>query len=156
MLKGGDHMTYAKYRPEPAYDLVRWAWGEPGLGTEDLMRPGNYSPAIRIKAFLWRVSDSPSAVATRDGIGTMHAQSFASKHWQESYALRVELGLRAYAELTGKRVKRTKAPAKPKVNDLRQKTRERIRRSADGGTPVVLSDHDMMVALGIKPIGFLE
>jgi hypothetical protein len=34
--------------------------------------------------------------------------------------------------------------------------REAVRRRADGTSPVVLSDHEMMKALGIKPVGYLD
>jgi hypothetical protein len=102
----------------------------------------------------WRLSAGRTKPPVcRDGIGTTQARSFASKRAQESYALRVELGDRAYAELTGARIgRRTVAkaprPANPAV--------EVVRRKADGGRAVVLSDHELMSVLGIKPIGYLD
>jgi hypothetical protein len=89
------------------------------------------------------------------GIGTIHARSFANKNWQANYALCVELGLRAYAELTGTRIRsRSKAATKPKGLD--QAVIADVRTRADGGRPVSLTDHELMKALGIQPIGWLD
>lgn len=146
-------MTY-DYRPEPAYGLVRWTYGEVGLSTEDLMRPGTYSRPRSITRFPDRRLRA-SALVTSDGVASIQAKSIAAHVGQENYALRAELGDRAYAELTGKRiVRRPVAKRTPKALDTT--ARDAVRLRADGGHAVVLTDHEMMKALGIKPIGFLE
>ncbi len=149
-------MSTKTYRPEPAYDLVRWTYGEVGLSTEELMRPSTYSRARGLSRWPDRMSAGrPKPPVCTDGIGTTMAKSFASKAGQEAYALRVELGERAYAELTGKR-KRTRAVAKPKSKGLDPSTQAAVRTRADGGGVVSLSDHELVKALGIKPIGYLD
>ena len=134
----------------------RWNYADcPMVSTDDLMR-APYAPARGLVRMPSRLSAGrPKPPVVKDGIGTIHARSFASKRGQEAYALRCELGDRAYAELTGKRVRRTSA-AKPKPKGLDRTVAADVRRRADGGSPVVLSDHEMMKALGIAPIGYLD
>jgi hypothetical protein len=48
-------------------------------------------------------------------------------------------------------------PAKPKrILPKATAEGEAVRRRADGSHAVVLSDHEMMMALGIKPVGYLD
>lgn len=142
------------FRPEPAYDLARWVYGEVGLSTEDLMRPSDYSRARDLSH--WPDRKLPSGlVRCEDGLASIQARSLAAHVGQESYALRVELGDRAYAELTGKRISR-KPSAKASAASRKTEAKADVRLRADGGRPVVLSDHEMMLALGIKPIGYLD
>lgn len=149
------------YLPEPKVSRsTRWAYaGCPGLGTDDLMRP-DYGRGSKVSPGWHRTP----AVRTRskclesDGIGTTLAKTPASKRHQESYALRCELGERAYAELTGRKAKRQ--PAKPKVSKTndRAKATEVVRQKVHsaGASAVVLTDHEMLKALGIKAIGYLD
>lgn len=66
-----------------------------------------------------------------------------------------ELGQVAYVEPAPRR-KGRRAVAKATAASRKADAQDRIRPKLDGGGPVVLSDRDMMDALGIKPIGFLE
>lgn len=107
-------MTTSKYLPEPR--LGRWAYaGCEGMSTDDLMRPDHYSPErgmVRMPSVLGRKA---GPLQVTDGIGTESPTSrraFASK---AAYALRCELGLRAYAELTGTSAVRTRAPRESKA-----------------------------------------
>lgn len=130
-----------------------WAYaGCPGLGTSDLMR----APYERARDLShWPDRKVPDGlVRSTEGVGSVNPKTLGAKHAQETYALRCELGPRAYAELTGTRIG-PKPVAKPKVV-VRMEAVATIRRRADGGAAVVLSDHEMMVALGIKPVGYLD
>lgn len=138
------------YLPEPkVHANTRWAYAEcPGLGTDDLMR-APYSPARGLVRVPQRLACGRHPVRSTEAIGTMMARSVAAKCAQENYALRVELGERAYALLMGRAERRT-----PKAKAVSRKTvvADIVSRS-NGSAPVVLSDHEMMKALGIKSVG---
>ena len=103
------------YLPEPKVSgATRWAYaGCPGVGTDDLMR-APYERARDLVRMPTRYSAGRTPVAEKCGIGTTMAGSLAVKRGQENYALRMELGERAYAQLLGRPVKRSKAVAKPR------------------------------------------
>lgn len=110
------------YLPEPKVSRgTRWTYAEcPGLGTDDLMRPdygvrrsvspGWHSPPKRPRS---------SVVRRSEGIASECPKTVASALGKANYALRCELGERAYAELTGRRIRRTpKARPAPKPKDV--------------------------------------
>jgi hypothetical protein len=82
----------------------------------------------------------------RDGIGTKMAKSFASKRAQEAYALRAELGERAYAELTGARKRSTTKARKSTSKDLAAA----VRAKANDGGVVRLSPDELASVLRHK------
>ena len=134
-------------RPKPIADPhgpsglragYHWSYDQcPGTSTEDLMR-APYERARGLSRWPDRMRDGRKAVTCRDGIGTSMAKTFANKRAQEAYALRVELGDKAYAELTGSRVRtRTKAAKRTKRTKSNaeaqavRRSREMPRSSAD-------------------------
>lgn len=107
-------MTTSKYLPEPRLGL--WAYaGCEGTSTEDLMRPDNYSPArgmVRQPSCLGRKA---GPLHVTDAIGTespKSRQAFVSK---AAYALRVELGQKAYDALMGASAVRTRPERKARA-----------------------------------------
>lgn len=104
------------YLPEPKVSsATRWSYADcPGIGTEDLMR-SPYGPARGLVRMPWRVSARCPKPVAKDGIGTMAPRSIAAANAKALYALRCELGQRAYGELTGRKtkVRQPKAPKAP-------------------------------------------
>lgn len=107
-------MTTSKYLPEPG--LGRWAYPAcPGLSTEDLLRPDHYSPARGMVRMPSRLGRKAGPLQVTDGIGTEGPRSRQAFVGKAAYALRCELGLRAYSELTGTSAVRTRAPRAAKA-----------------------------------------
>ena len=72
--------------------------------------PETYSRTRGLSRWPDRFADGRKPVVERDGVGTVMARSIAAKCGQENYALRTELGQRAYDCLYGLKAKRLSPP----------------------------------------------
>ena len=98
------------YLPEPKVSrFTRWTYPDsPGWSTEDLMQPDpGLSRSVSPGWHRMPERRRSSVIVRSDGIAIERPKTFAAALGKKNYALRCELGERAYAALTGARVRRT-------------------------------------------------
>jgi hypothetical protein len=83
-------------------------------------------------------------------LGTRAAGVAAAMDLVPTYQAQRPWGMTAYVE--GRKASAKASAKRPTSNEAQDAIRPRL----DGGSPVVLSDHEMMAALGIMPVGYLE
>lgn len=122
--------------------------------TKDLMQMPRDVPSVLGFSRALRVKGPKSEVVVRTApVCTGSPKTFAQRDHRTAYALRLELGQRAYDLLTGTTAKRTKAPAKqakPKVLD--RSLLEGANRPSPG---VVVLSYGSAEALGLGSMSWL-
>lgn len=115
--------------------------------TKDLMQMPRDVPSVLGFSRALRVNGPKAEVVERTApVCTGRPKSFAQRDHRSDYALRLELGQRAYDQLTGHVSKRPKAATKPKATVVDRSVLEGKRPSA--GVVVLGSEQARSLGLG--------
>lgn len=148
-------LTYADYlrNPRTSYDFWRKLMAD-DLGTSTVVGIGASTDVLlsRQTASAKQPKPDVAPVRTTYVVPTGSPSSPAQDAYRKAYALRLELGDRAYAHWTGRPVKRRKSPV---TVSIRRTANDLLGRERPSPGVVVLGTA-LARDLGIMPVGYLD